>query len=184
LHSESTISSWVARFAGLLPPGPVLDLACGAGRHLRHFHALGHPVIGVDRDLAGVADLAGADGVELIEADLEADARWPLGARRVAGVVVTNYLWRPLLPAIVAAVDADGWLIYETFAQGNEHYGRPRNPDFLLRPGELLAAVAGELTVVAYENGIIERPRPAAVQRIAAFRPTRMDVIELRRFVL
>jgi SAM-dependent methyltransferase len=164
--------------------GPVLDLACGGGRHLRHFRALGHPVTGVDRDLAGVADLAGVDGVDLIEADLEAGAAWPLGARQFAGVVVTNYLWRPLLPTIVAAVGGGGWLIYETFAQGNERYGRPRNPDFLLRPGELLEAVSGQLTVVAYEHGVVERPQPAVVQRIAATRPAATGVIELSRIVL
>lgn len=169
------ISSWVQRFAAGLPPGPVLDLACGAGRHLRHFRALGHPVTGVDRDLAGVADLAGADGVELIQADLEepADGRapWPLGDRRFAGVVVTNYLWRPLFPALVAAVAPGGWLLYETFAQGNEAFGRPRNPDFLLAPGELLRAVDGALTVIAYEHGRVERPGgPAVIQRIAAIR--------------
>jgi SAM-dependent methyltransferase len=184
LHSISVISSWVGRFAGELPAGPVLDVACGGGRHLRHFHALGHAVTGVDRDLAGVADLAGAAEVELLQADLESGAAWPLGARQFAGVVVTNYLWRPLLPAIVAAVGAGGWLIYETFAQGNERYGKPRNPDFLLRPGELLAAVAGQLTVVAYEHGMVDQPRPAVVQRIAAVRPDPTGVSEPTRIVL
>jgi SAM-dependent methyltransferase len=153
-----------------VPAGPVLDLACGGGRHVRHFRALGHLVTGVDRTLDGVADLAGADGVELIAADLEAGAPWPLGARRFAAVVVTNYLWRPLFPALVAAVDPAGWLIYETFAQGNERFGRPRNPDFLLAPGELLGAVRDQLTVVAYEHGRVERPAPAMIQRIAAVR--------------
>jgi SAM-dependent methyltransferase len=138
------ISSWVARFAPALPDGPVLDVACGGGRHLRHFRDQGRPVVGIDRDLAGVADLAGSDRVELIQADLEGGAPWPLGDRRFAGVVVANYLWRPLFPALVAAVAPGGWLLYETFAQGNERFGRPRNPDFLLAPGELLGAVAGK----------------------------------------
>jgi SAM-dependent methyltransferase len=185
LHTKSTISSWVARFDAALPPGPVLDLACGGGRHLRHFHARGHPVTGVDRDLTGVADLAGVAGVELIAADLEAaGAPWPLGDRRFAAVVVTNYLWRPLLGAIVAAVAPDGWLIYETFARGNERYGKPRNPDFLLRPGELLAAVAGDLAVVAYEHGTLTRPGPAVVQRIAAVRGDVTAVIDSAPIVL
>lgn len=165
------ISSWVERFAGGVPPGPVLDLACGSGRHLRHFRALGHPVVGVDRDLDRVADLADAPGVELLSADLEGGAPWPLGNRRFAAVVVTNYLWRPLFPAVVDAVAPDGWLLYETFARGNEAFGRPRNPDHLLAPGELLAAVAGHLTVVAYEHGRVDRPGPAMIQRIAAIRP-------------
>ena len=167
-HDSMTASGWITRFAPAVPPGPVLDLACGAGRHLRHFRSLGHAVTAVDRDLSGVRDLAGADGVELIEADLEAGAAWPLGGRQFMAVVVTNYLWRPLLPAIVGAVAPSGWLLYETFAQGNERYGRPRNPDFLLRPGELLAAVEGRLTVIAYEHGRVEHPRTAVVQRIAA----------------
>jgi SAM-dependent methyltransferase len=167
-HDSTTASGWIARFAAAVPPGPVLDLACGAGRHLRYFRAAAHPVTGLDRDLSGVRDLAGADGVELIEADLEAGAAWPLGGRQFMAVVVTNYLWRPLLPAIVGAVAPSGWLLYETFAQGNEQYGRPRNPDFLLRPGELLAAVEGRLAVVAYEHGRIEQPRTAVIQRIAA----------------
>jgi len=164
------ISSWVARFATALPAGPVLDVACGSGRHLRHFRALGHPVVGVDRDLGRVADLAGADGVELVPADLEGGAPWPLGDRRFAGVVVTNYLWRPLFPALVAAVGAGGWLLYQTFAQGQERLGRPRNPDHLLAPGELLGVVQDQLTVVAYEHGRVETPAPAVIQRIAAVR--------------
>jgi len=99
-------------------------------------------------------------------------------------VVVTNYLWRPLLGAIVAAVAPDGWLIYETFARGNERYGKPRNPDFLLRPGELLAAVAGDLAVVAYEHGTLTRPGPAVVQRIAAVRGDVTAVIDSAPIVL
>jgi len=183
LHSNSTISSWVARFARQLPAGPVLDVACGGGRHLRHFHALGHPVTGLDRDLGGLADLAGTPGIELIEADLESAARWPLGERRFAGVVVTNYLWRPLLPAIVGAVAPAGWLLYETFAEGQERLGKPRNPDFLLRPGELLEAVRGRLTVIAYEHGRRAEP-PAVIQRVAAFAPHSHVVIESAQVLL
>ncbi|MBI3513133.1 MAG: class I SAM-dependent methyltransferase [Proteobacteria bacterium] len=184
MHTKSTISSWVGRFAAALPAGPVLDVACGGGRHLRHFHGLGHPVTGVDRELSGVADLAGTAGVELIQADLEAGGPWPLGARQFAGVVVTNYLWRPLLAALAGAVAPGGWLLYETFARGHERHGRPQNPDFLLLPGELLEAVRGQLMVVAYENGLIERPRPAVVQRIAAIRPGPLGVSESARIML
>jgi SAM-dependent methyltransferase len=177
------ISSWVQRFGAALPAGPVLDVACGGGRHLRHFRALGHDVTGVDRDLSGMADLAGAAGVELIQADLETGAPWPLGDRRFAGVIVTHYLWRPLLPAILAAVGPGGWLLYETFALGQERYGKPRNPDFLLAPGELLEAVRGHLAVIAYEQGIRPDP-PAVVQRIAARRPDTQDTIESTQFML
>lgn len=157
------------RFAGLVPAGgQVLDLACGAGRHVRLFLGRGHPVTAVDRDLAGLANIAGDPRLEALAADLEGGADWPLAERRFAGVVVTNYLHRPILARIVAAVAPGGALLYETFAVGNERFGRPRNPDFLLRPGELLEAVRGQLEVVAYENLEVTMPKPAVVQRIAA----------------
>jgi SAM-dependent methyltransferase len=167
----SSASDWVGRFAHLVPGGgAVLDLAAGAGRHARLFRALGHPVLALDRDLSQLAALAQEDaGLTLIAADLEADA-WPLEDRRFAGVVVVNYLHRPILPQILDAVAAGGALIYETFAVGNERYRPPRNPDFLLEPGELLEAVRGELRVVGYEDRIVEEPDPKAVQRIAAVR--------------
>ena len=115
-------------------------------------------------------DLARDARVELVEADLETGAPFPFGERRFAAVVVTNYLWRPILRDLVAAVDGGGWLLYETFAVGNERFGRPSNPDFLLRPRELLECVRDELEVVAYENVVVDEPKPAAVQRIAARR--------------
>lgn len=168
---ELAPSLWVTRFAALVPAGgPVLDLACGAGRHTRFFIVRGHPVTAVDIDLSEVADLAATPGVELIGADLEHGSGWPLGERTFAGVVVTNYLHRPLLPVLVRAVARGGALIYESFAVGNERFGRPRSPLFLLKPGELLEAVRGQLEVVAYECGEVTDPRPAMVQRIAAVR--------------
>ncbi len=171
-HGPAAPSPWVERFAGLVPAaGGILDLACGGGRHTRYFLARGHAVLAVDRDLAGIADLAGTPGLERLGADLEDGSPWPLAGRCFAGVIVTNYLHRPLLPRLVGAVAPDGCLIYETFAAGNECFGRPSNPDFLLRPGELLETVRGQLTVVAYENLEVAAPKPAMVQRIAAVRP-------------
>ena len=159
-------SEWVRRWSHLVPSGaPVLDVACGAGRHLRWFQALGHPVTGIDRDPLAVQ--AAAQAGEAIEADIENDP-WPLAGRTFGAVVVTHYLWRPLLPAIVQCVAPGGVLLYETFAQGNETVGRPARPDFLLRPGELLGACAG-LRVVAYEDGFLDDPA-RFVQRIAAVR--------------
>jgi SAM-dependent methyltransferase len=165
-HGAGGPSPWVVRFTPRIPKGPVLDLACGGGRHLRWLMRAGHSLVAIDRDLAAVGDLRGT-GAELIEADLEAGP-WPLGERRFAGVIVTNYLWRPLLPRIVACVAAGGVLIYETFAVGNERFGKPSNPDFLLKPGELLEAVHGRLSVIAYEHLEIAEPRAAVIQRIAA----------------
>jgi SAM-dependent methyltransferase len=164
-------SPWISRFGVDVPAGgPVLDVACGAGRHTRWFADRGHPVTAVDRDLAGVADLAGDARVELVGHDLEDGAPWPFAGRAFAAVVVTNYLHRPILADIVGSVAAEGWLLYETFAVGNEQYGHPSNPDFLLRPGELLDAVRGALRVIAFEDIVVVTPRPAAVQRVAATR--------------
>lgn len=165
-------SGWVRRFAPLVPPGgTVLDLACGRGRHTRLFLGPRHPVLAVDADTGGVADLLGTPGLEVLRADLETGGPFPLGARRFAGVVVTNYLHRPILGDIVGAVATGGVLLYETF--GRDHAaigGRPRNPDFLLEPGELLEAVRGRLRVIAYEDVVLGTPPEAAVQRIAARR--------------
>ena len=168
-------SAWVVRFAPAVPKGgQVLDLACGAGRHTRLFLGLGHPVLAVDRDTSWLADILATEGLTVVAEDLEAaqDAR-PSGFAnaRFAGVVVTNYLHRPLLPWIAAAVQPGGILVYETFAEGNERFGHPRNPDFLLRPGELLEAFGGVLQVLAYEHGLVEHGgKKAVTQRIAASR--------------
>ena len=165
-------SDWVARFARLIAPGGrALDVACGAGRHTRLLLGLGHAVMAIDRDLSGVADLA-SPRLTRVAADLEACGGWPPGAARFAGVVVTNYLHRPLFGRLTAALAPGGVLIYETFAVGNERFGRPSNPDFLLRPGELLGvARAAGLRVLAYEDLEVTAPRRACVQRIAARRP-------------
>ncbi len=180
MHATAPPSPWVVRFAHLVQAGdadpagemrPVLDVACGGGRHTRLFLGLGHPVTAVDKDLSGLDDIAGVARLRLVRADLEGDAAaWPFADRQFGGVVVTNYLYRPLLAAIVAAVAAGGVLIYETFAAGNEQFGRPRNADFLLEDGELLRAVRGSLSVVAYEHGIVDQPRPAVIQRLCAVR--------------
>ncbi|NUB12639.1 methyltransferase domain-containing protein [Azospirillum brasilense] len=165
-------SPWVVRFAPLVRSGgPVLDLACGSGRHLRLFQARNHPVVGLDRELRGVADLSGTAGVELVEADLESGAPVPLlRDRRFAAIVVTNYLHRPLFPAILDALEPGGLLLYETFALGNARFGRPASPAFLLRSGELLELARGRLQVVAYEHGEVASPKAAVMQRLCAVR--------------
>lgn len=161
-------SPWVERFAPLIVEGGmVLDLACGGGRHTRYLEALGYRVVAVDIEVSGLEDLAANDNVEIIQADLEG-GEWPLGQRRFDGVVVTNYLHRPHLSRLVEALTPNGVLIYETFGKGNEKYGRPRNAAFLLEPGELLETFAPHLTVVAYEHGFEEEPRPTVRQRICA----------------
>ena len=163
-------SPWVVRFAPLIAAGGrVLDLACGKGRHARHLAALGHAVEAVDRDeeaLAGLADLA---GVTTREADLEGGP-WPYYGHAFDGIVVTNYLHRPLLPNLLAALGENGILIYETFMVGNERFGKPENPAYLLRSGELLEIVRKRFTVIAFEQGEVAGPRPAVVQRICVGR--------------
>ncbi len=168
-----TPSRWVRRFAPLIPkPGGgktwVLDLACGGGRHTRHLLELGYKVLAVDRDVGGLADLEPGPDLEILEIDLEDGGPWPLGERRFHGVVVTNYLHRPLFPALLAAIEEGGVLIYETFARGNERHHGPRNPEFLLNSGELLERVGPPFHIVAFEQGVVERPRTAVVQRICA----------------
>jgi SAM-dependent methyltransferase len=165
-----TPSPWVARFAHLIPAGSaVLDVACGHGRHARLARLLGHPVTAVDIDTAGVADLATDPGVTIEALDLET-GRWPFAPAAFGAVIVANYLHRPHFPHLVASLQAGGVLLVDTFGAGNERYGRPRNPDFLLAPGELLAAFAGRLQVVAYECGYEPLPRPAVRQRLCAVR--------------
>ena len=159
-------SAWVARWAPLIRPGgAVLDVACGSGRHARWLARLGFEVDAVDRDPGLFPDPPG--GVRLLAADLE-EGPWPYPGRKFDGIVVANYLHRPLLPVLVEALEPGGMLIYETFAQGNERFGKPSNPAFLLAPGELLEAVHGRLRVIAFEDLTVDEPRPAAVQRIAA----------------
>lgn len=166
MHGGLAPSPWVQRWAHLVPAGAtVLDVACGSGRHVRFFAARGCRVTGVDRDAQALAPLAGL--AETIVADIE-NGPWPFGGRQFDAVIVTNYLWRPLLPAIIDAVGPDGALIYETFAAGNESVGKPSNPHFLLQPGELLRAADG-LRVLAYEDGFLPDP-DRFVQRIAAVR--------------
>ena len=163
-------SPWVVRFAPLLPAGArALDLACGGGRHARYLMARGARLTCIDRDVSAVAQLA--NDAEVLQADLEDGRPWPLQGRTFDAVVVVNYLVRPLLPSLIGAVSAGGLLLYETFAVGNERYGRPRSADHLLRAGELLEAVAGQLQVVAYEAGLEDRPSgPRVVERICAAR--------------
>ena len=186
--SRGAPSPWVIRWSHLISPCvTVLDVACGSGRHLAWFADRGHPVTGIDRDLAAARDLMSPTDVSgratrttLVCADIESNP-WPLmlvdQPRQFGAVVVTNYLWRPVLPVICDSVAPGGVLLYETFTQGNETVGRPSRPDFLLRPGELLQACHG-WQVVAYECGYL--PEPARhVQRIAAVRPDQHDVTGL-----
>lgn len=165
-------SPWFMRHAALIPEGArVLDLACGYGRHARFFAARGARVLAVDRDAAALATMTGIAGIEAHPADLEVDA-WPFDGERFDAVVVSHYLHRPLLPLLRAVLADDGALLYETFAVGNEAYGRPSNPAFLLRRDELLglaAAAPAPLTVVAFEQGLVSLgDKPAVLQRLAA----------------
>jgi SAM-dependent methyltransferase len=163
-------SPWVTRFAPLIPAGgAVLDLACGSGRHARLLVALGYQVEAVDRDAEALAALADVPGVNVLQADLEGGP-WPYYGRGFDGIVVTNFLFRPLLPNLFGCLDAGGVLIYETFMVGNELLGKPTNPAYLLRSAELLELVRNRFRVLAFEQGEVTHPRPAVIQRIVARR--------------
>ncbi|SNS29082.1 Methyltransferase domain-containing protein [Noviherbaspirillum humi] len=169
-------SPWVRRFAPLIPPGEVLDLACGGGRHARLLASLGHAVLAVDRDPAALAASAG-EGITVLQADLEQGGErdgWPFEEARFAGIVVTNYLHRPLMPHLLRSLAPGGVLVYETFALGNERFGKPSNPAFLLRPGELLDICrlhgGAAIHTLAFEDGHVRQPKPAMIQRLCAVR--------------
>ncbi|GAB2181653.1 class I SAM-dependent methyltransferase [Denitratisoma sp. agr-D3] len=163
-------SPWIVRFAPLIPAGGrVLDLACGRGRHARYLAGRGHQVEAVDWDEEALASLAGIAGITPRQVDLEGGG-WPYLSQVFDAVVVTNYLYRPLLPQLQALLGENGVLLYETFMVGNEQLGKPENPAFLLRRGELLEAFKGRLNVVAFEQGRVEQPKPAVIQRLCAMR--------------
>jgi SAM-dependent methyltransferase len=158
------ISEWVVRWAHLVERGPALDVACGEGRHAMFFAERGFEAWAVDR-----SDAQLPPSIHFVKADLEDGGPWPFAGKKFAAIVVTNYLHRPLFPRLVESLEEGGVLLYETFMIGNERYGRPSNPNFLLQPGELLSAF-GALTVVAFEQGTVERPKPAVIQRICVIR--------------
>lgn len=178
-HPALAASAWVQRWSHLVEPGTrVLDVACGSGRHVRWFAERGCRVTAVDRDAAALEPLRSV--ARVVIADLEGEP-WPLRGERFDAVICTHYLWRPLLPTLVDAVADDGVLIYETFAVGNETVGKPSNPHFLLRPGELLEATR-PLRVMAYEDGFLDDP-PRYLQRIVAVRDSAAGPIGRRRLL-
>lgn len=163
-------SPWVQRFVPLIAAGgQVLDLACGSGRHARLLASLGHAVEAVDRNAGLLEGLRDLPGISTRCADLEGGP-WPYTGCHFAGIVVTNYLWRPLFPHLMATLDRGGILIYETFMAGNEAFGKPENPAFLLRKDELRHVTRSHLEIIAFEQGEVSLPRPAVVQRICAVR--------------
>jgi len=170
MHGAEAPSPWVVRFAHLVAQGgSVLDVACGAGRHTSFFAGRGCTVDAVDRDPALGGWFAAQPQVRFLAADIEGGP-WPYAGRHFDAVIVTNYLHRPLFPLLRAALADNGVVIYETFARGNEAYGKPSNPAFLLRPGELLEEFGDGFSVVAFEQGLLDTPRPAVVQRVCARR--------------
>ncbi len=168
-HGAGAPSAWVGRCAHAIPAGArVLDLACGRGRHARYLASLGYHVIAADRDEAALEVLSEEPGIVTCHLDLEDSSPWPWDAGAFDAVIVTNYLHRPSFEQLCARIHAGGLLIYETFMIGNERFGRPSNPDFLLQPNELLERTAAEFTPIAFEQGEVSVPGAAVVQRICA----------------
>lgn len=161
-------SEWVLRFAPLIvPAGTVLDYACGSGRHARWLARHAFKVEAVDRDADALASMAAEPAITPRLADLEGGP-WPFDERGFDAVIVTNYLYRPRFDAMLGCLRPGGVLIYETFMIGHERFGRPSNPEFLLRPGELLQRLEQAFTIVAFEQGTVAYPRPSVVQRVCA----------------
>jgi len=168
-HGDPAPSAWVLRWAPLITRGRVLDVACGSGRHAKLFLERGLEVVAIDREPQTIP------GCRFIRADLEDGSPWPLADERFEGIIVTNYLHRPLLATLEASLAEGGVLIYETFMLGNERYGRPSNPAYLLRPGELLEAFRG-LRLEAFEEGPVTEPKPSVIQRLCAMRGARAKI--------
>ena len=176
-HFEVPVSAWVRRWAHLVRPGGrVLDLACGSGRHARFFAGLGSSVTACDRDEVSLGTLAGIPGISIRQADLEDGSPWPFEPGEFDAVIVCNYLHRPLFNPIADVLAPGGVLIYETFLSGNERYGKPSNPRFLLERDELLTAFARRLVVAGFEQGRVERAgNPALIQRLCALSGVGLD---------
>lgn len=176
MNASDQPSPWVKRFAPVIKPGgTVLDFACGYGRHTRHLAARGFNVEAVDRDADALAALATQPRITTRCADLE-NGPWPYHAMQFDGVVVSRYLYRPRFAQLLALIADDGVLIYETFMVGHAAFGKPSNPDYLLQSGELLDVVRESLTVVAFEQGRVDSPQPAMIQRICAVRRAAQDM--------
>jgi SAM-dependent methyltransferase len=165
------ISPWIEKYAHQIPlEKPVLDLACGKGRHSLYLLDAGYKVTAVDIDITSISVFQGLDGLSVVQADLEKQS-WPFSRDAFSGIVVVNYLWRPLFVDIVAALAPGGLLLYDTFMRGNERYGHPRNPDYLLAPGELQEIFGERLEVIDFFEGYVEEPKSAYRQSIAARKP-------------
>ncbi len=161
-------SPWIVEHAACIPrAGRVLDLACGSGRHSVWLAAHGYQVDAVDRDEQAVAHMQGMHNINVKIADIET-GNWPESVELYDGIIVSRYLFRPLLQKLAAMLKPDGVLIYETFMEGNERYGRPRNPDFLLQPHELSTVYAPLLKIHAFWQGEVAGEVPAVMQRICA----------------
>lgn len=157
-QGQRTPSPWVTRYGALIPEGDVLDLACGAGRHGRYLMDQGYRVTFLDRDVSKLADLRGNSGAEILQYDLECGNPWPFVEGQFSGIVVVNYLHRDLFRHLLRSLQVGGVLLYQTFAQGNEKYGKPSNPDFLLREDELLKVFGSDLQLVDFEQGFQPNP--------------------------
>lgn len=164
------VSPWILKYGSLIPKErPILDVACGSGRHSFYMQDLGYEVVAVDKDITAINANQFQSNISIFEADLERYL-WPFSEQIFSGVIVVNYLWRPLFQNIIDSVVPGGVLLYDTFAQGNEKFGRPRNPDFLLAPEELKNLCRKKFDIIDYFHGVTKSPEPAMRQSIAAIK--------------
>ena len=169
-------SEWIREHTKLISPGgSVLDLACGSGRHTSFLLKRGNNVTALDRDISQLKDVPETKNLKILEHDLEGALRWPFAPQAFDGIIVANYLYRPLFSEIVKSLAPQGILIYQTFAVGNEKYGHPRNPQYLLSKDELLQVFGKRLHVVKYSHGLIKRPFPAVMQSICCINNTELN---------
>ena len=165
---DNSPSRWVSRWSNLLKPGTkILDLACGRGRNSLFLASLGHNVLAVDRDATKLSDISERPEITTMCEDLESGS-WPLDGWKFGGIIVTNYLYRPMLPDLMENLESGGIFIYETFAQGNQVFGKPSNPNYLLFPYELLDMLRDKLHIIGFEQGRVNSPSRAIIQRVCA----------------
>ena len=159
-------NKWVECYSSLIPSGgSVLDLACGSGRHTGMLLNKGYQVTAVDIDTTLIKQNFSNKNLNIVKCDLESLSFWPFEKNSFLGIIVVNYLHRPLFSKIIESLREEGVLVYQTFADGHSRYGKPKNPDYLLKRGEL-KTVFDSMKIISYQHGYLSYPSQSIIQRI------------------